>query len=73
MTTKPKKTQPLRGATKPRVHSPLLKGKTRANEVIEMVERLKMDKLMPYQEFILKDMMMVDKKNNYRRKTSLLL
>jgi phage terminase large subunit-like protein len=38
-----------------------------------MVERLKMDKLMPYQEFILKDMMMVDKKNNYRRKTSLLL
>jgi phage terminase large subunit-like protein len=50
-----------------------LKGKTRANEVIEMVERLKMDKLMPYQEFILKDMMMVDKKNNYRRKTSLLL
>ena len=73
MTTKPKKTQPLRGATKPRVHSPLLKGKTRANEIIEMVERLKMDKLMPYQEFILKDMMMVDKKNNYRRKTSLLL
>ena len=73
MTAKPKKTQPLRGATKPRVHSPLLKGKTRANEVIEMVERLKMDKLMPYQEFILKDMMMVDKKNNYRRKTSLLL
>ena len=73
MTTKPKKTQPLRGATKPRVHSPLLKGKTRADEVIEMVERLKMDKLMPYQEFILKDMMMVDKKNNYRRKTSLLL
>ena len=73
MTTKPKKTQPLRGAIKPRVHSPLLKGKTRANEIIEMVERLKMDKLMPYQEFILKDMMMVDKKNNYRRKTSLLL
>lgn len=73
MTTKPKKTQPLRGATKPRVHSPLLKGKTRANEIIEMVDRLKMDKLMPYQEFILKDMMMVDKKNNYRRKTSLLL
>ena len=73
MTTKPKKTQQLRGATKPRVHSPLLKGKTRANEIIEMVERLKMDKLMPYQEFILKDMMMVDKNNNYRRKTSLLL
>jgi phage terminase large subunit-like protein len=38
-----------------------------------MVDRLKMDKLMPYQEFVLKDMMAVDKKNNYRRKTSLLL
>ena len=38
-----------------------------------MVDRLKMDKLMPYQEWVLKDMMAVDKKNNYRRKTSLLL
>ena len=38
-----------------------------------MIDRLKMDKLMPYQEFVLKDMMSVDKKNNYRRKTCLLL
>ena len=38
-----------------------------------MIDRLKMDKLMPYQEFILKDMMSVDKKNSYRRKTCLLL
>jgi phage terminase large subunit-like protein len=73
MTTKPKKSQPLRGATKPRVHSPLLKGASRYQEVLDMIERLKMDKLMPYQEFVLKDMMAVDKKNNYRRKTSLLL
>jgi phage terminase large subunit-like protein len=73
MTIKPKKTQPLRGATEARVHSPLLKGKSRYKEVLDMVERLKMDKLMPYQEWVLKDMMAVDKKNNYRRKTSLLL
>jgi phage terminase large subunit-like protein len=73
MTDKPKKTQPLRGATEPRVHSPLLKGKSRYKEILDMVDRLKMDKLMPYQEFVLKDMMSVDKKNNYRRKTSLLL
>jgi phage terminase large subunit-like protein len=73
MTDKPKKTQPLRGATEPRVHSPLLKGKSRYKEILDMVDRLKMDKLMPYQEFVLKDMMAVDKKNNYRRKTSLLL
>jgi phage terminase large subunit-like protein len=73
MTDKPKKKQPLRGATKPRVHSPLLKGASRYQEVLDMVERLKMDKLMPYQEFVLKDMMSVDKNNKYRRKTSLLL
>jgi len=73
MTDKPKKKLPLRGATKPRVHTPLLKGASRYQEVLDMVERLKMDKLMPYQEFVLKDMMSVDKKNNYRRKTSLLL
>ena len=73
MTTKPKKKQPLRGATKPRVHSPLLTGKSRSQEILDMIDRLKMDKLMPYQEFILKDMMSVDKKNSYRRKTCLLL
>ena len=73
MTDKPKKKQPLRGATKPRVHTPLLKGASRYQEILDMIDRLKMDKLMPYQEFVLKDMMSVDKKNNYRRKTSLLL
>jgi phage terminase large subunit-like protein len=73
MTDKPKRVQPLRGATQPRVHSPLLKGASRYKEILDMVDRLKMDKLMPYQEFVLKDMMAVDKKNNYRRKTSLLL
>jgi len=73
MTDKPKRVQPLRGATEPRVHSPLLKGASRYKEILDMVDHLKMDKLMPYQEFVLKDMMAVDKKNNYRRKTSLLL
>jgi phage terminase large subunit-like protein len=73
MTNKTKTSQPLRGATEPRVYSPLLKGKSRYKEILDMVDRLKMDKLMPYQEFVLKDMMAVDKKNNYRRKTSLLL
>ena len=73
MTDRPKSIKALRGATQPRVHTPLLKGKSRAGEVLEMVERLKMDKLMPYQEFILKQMMMVDKKDQYRVKTALLL
>jgi len=73
MTNKPKRKQPLRGATKARVHSPLLTGVSRYKEVLDMIERLKMDKLMPYQEWVLKDMMSVDKKNFYRRKTCLLL
>ena len=73
MTTKPKRVQPLRGATEPRVHSPLLKGKSRAGEVLEMIERLKMDELMPYQKFVLNQMLMVNKKNQYRIKTALLL
>ena len=73
MTNKPKATKALRGATGPRVHTPYLKGKTRAAEVLEMVERLGMDKLMPYQEFVLKQMLMVDKKDQYRVKTALLL
>jgi len=73
MTDKPKKTQPLRGATEPRVHSPLLKGKSRASEVLEMITRLKMDELMPYQKFVLNQMLMVNKKNQYRIKTALLL
>ena len=72
MTDKPKKTQPLRGATEPRVHSPFLKGKSRAGEVLEMIERLKMDELMPYQKFVLNQMLMVNKKNQYRIKTALL-
>jgi phage terminase large subunit-like protein len=73
MTDKPKRVQPLRGATEPRVHSPLLKGKSRAGEVLEMITRLKMDELMPYQKFVLNQMLMVNKKNQYRIKTALLL
>ena len=73
MTDKPKRKLPLRGATKARVHSPLLTGASRYKEVLDMIERLNMDKLMPYQEWVLKDMMSVDKKGSYKRKTCLLL
>jgi phage terminase large subunit-like protein len=38
-----------------------------------MIERLKMDELMPYQKFVLNQMLMVNKKNSYRIKTALLL
>jgi phage terminase large subunit-like protein len=38
-----------------------------------MIERLKMDELMPYQKFVLNQMLMVNKKNQYRIKTALLI
>jgi phage terminase large subunit-like protein len=64
--------KPLRGATKARLHSPLLKGKTRADEIAKMAEELSMP-LLPWQKWVLDDMMRVDAKGNYIRKTTLLL
>jgi len=62
----------LRGAIKPRLHSPLLKGKTRSDEIAKLADDLGMP-LMPWQKWVLDDMMRVDSKGMYIRKTSLLL
>ena len=62
----------IRGATKPRVHSPLLKGKTRGDEVIEFAEKLGKP-LMPWQKLIIRDFFSVDKNNKFIRRTGLLL
>lgn len=64
--------QPLRGATEPRLHSPYLKGKSLVQDVIDLCEIVKTP-LLPYQKFILTDMLRVDKKGNFQRKTVLLL
>ncbi len=64
--------QALRGATKARLHSPLLKGKTRSDEIAKMADELGMP-LLPWQKWVLDDMMRVDAKGMYIRKTSLLL
>ena len=72
MTNKPKRSQKLRGATKPRVHSPLLKGENKLQDVKDLCEIVKMP-LLPWQEFVLKDMLTVDKKGNWIRKTNLIL
>tara|TARA_R110000823_G_scaffold315601_2_gene448592 strand:- start:1371 stop:2792 length:1422 start_codon:yes stop_codon:yes gene_type:complete len=64
--------QKLRGATKPRLHSPFLKGKSKLQDVKDLCEIISMP-LLPWQEFILKDMLTLDKKNNFVRKTNLLL
>jgi phage terminase large subunit-like protein len=72
MTDKPKKKQPLRGATKPRLQSPPLKGKSKIDDVKQLCEIIKMP-LLPWQEYVLKDMLTVDTKGKWIRKTNLLL
>jgi phage terminase large subunit-like protein len=72
MTEKPKRSKALRGATKPRVHSPLLKGTSKLQDVKDLCEIVKMP-LLPWQEFVLKDMLTTDKKGNWIRKTNLIL
>ena len=66
------KVKTTRGATKPRIHSPLLKGKTRGDEVIEFAKKLNQP-LMPWQELIVKDFFAIDGKSKFIRRTGLLL
>jgi len=72
MTEKPKKKQALRGATKPRLQSVPLKGKSKIDDVKQLCEIIKMP-LLPWQEYVLKDMLTVDTKGKWIRKTNLLL
>jgi phage terminase large subunit-like protein len=62
----------LRGATEPRLHSPYLKGASKVADVIELAELINMP-LLPWQKFCLTDMLRVDKKGQWIRKTNLLL
>ena len=72
MTNPPKKSKAIRGATKPRLHSPLLKGSNKLQDVKDLCEIVKIP-LLPWQEFVLKDMLTVDKKGMWVRKTNLIL
>jgi phage terminase large subunit-like protein len=72
MTDKPKKKLVLRGATKPRLQSVPLKGKNKLDDVKQLCEIIKMP-LLPWQEHVLKDMLTVDAKGKWIRKTNLLL
>jgi phage terminase large subunit-like protein len=72
MTTQPKKKQALRGATKPRLQSVPLKGKSKIDDVKQLCEIIKIP-LLPWQEHVLKDMLTVDAKGKWIRKTNLLL
>ncbi len=72
MTVKAKKSKPIRGALKPRLHSPWLKGETKGTQVAELAERIGQP-LLDWQRLILDDMCTVDKNQMFIRKTNLLL
>jgi len=72
MTTKPKKSKRLLGATKPRLHSPFLTGANKLQDVKDLCDIVKIP-LLPWQEYVLKDILTVDKAGLWIRKTNLLL
>jgi phage terminase large subunit-like protein len=64
------KKKPLIGAIKPRLHTPLLKGPSKIDKVEELANKIGMP-LLPWQRFVLDDMLKIDKSGNFIRKTSL--
>ena len=74
MTTKakPRKTgakkKPLVGHKIPRIHTPFLKGDSRVQEVADLAEKIGMP-LLEWQRFILEDMLRIDEKGEFRRRT----
>jgi phage terminase large subunit-like protein len=62
----------LIGSTEPRIHTPLLKGKSKADEVADLAERIGLP-LIPWQRFVLDDLLCVDDEDNWRKKTALIL
>jgi phage terminase large subunit-like protein len=68
MSTKPKQT--LRGLVQPRLHNVLLSGPTRGGEVAELAERISLP-LLPWQRFVLDDMLTIDKNKQFIRRTNL--
>jgi hypothetical protein len=49
----------LIGSTEPRVHTPLLKTKSKADEVADLAEKISMP-LIPWQSFVLDDLLSID-------------
>jgi phage terminase large subunit-like protein len=72
MTTKPKKSKRLLGATKPRLYTPFLTGKNKLQDVKDLCTIVGID-LLPWQEYVLKDMLTIDKAGLWIRKTNLIL
>jgi phage terminase large subunit-like protein len=61
-----------KGATEPRLHSPYLKGPNRGDEIAELAESIGLP-LLPWQDFVIRDMTTVDENNMFRRRSNLCL
>jgi phage terminase large subunit-like protein len=74
MTTKakPRKTgakkKPLVGHKIPRIHTPFLKGDSRVQEVADLAEKISLP-LLEWQYLVLEDMLRIDDKGEFRRRT----
>jgi phage terminase large subunit-like protein len=66
------KRKPLVGAVKPRICTPFLKGPSKIDEVAELAEKIGQP-LLDWQRLVLEDMLRVDAKGDFRRKTMGLL
>jgi phage terminase large subunit-like protein len=62
----------LRGATKPRLQNVPLKGNSKIQDVKDLCEIIQVP-LLPWQEYVLKDMLTISKNGEWIRKTNLLL
>jgi len=63
---------PRQGATEPRLHSPYLTGHTRGDEIAQLAESIGLP-LLPWQDFVIRDMTTVDESGMFIRKTNLVL
>jgi phage terminase large subunit-like protein len=63
---------PRKGATEPRLHSPYLTGHTRGDEIAQLAESIGLP-LLPWQDFVIRDMTTVDDAGMFIRKTNLIL
>jgi phage terminase large subunit-like protein len=66
------RSKPLRGATKPRLQNVPLKGASKIQDVKDLCEIIGVP-LLPWQEYVLKDMLTISKNGEWIRKTNLLL
>ncbi len=62
----------LYGATEPRLHSPYINGKNRGDEIAQLAESIGLP-LLPWQDFVIRDITSVDDENIFIKKTSLVL